>query len=265
VGGQLGEVLRRHGITRGRRETRLRAEELLRQVGVPDPARVYRSLPHELSGGLRQRVVIAMGIACSPKLLIADEPTTALDVTVQAQVLELFSTLRDELGMGLLMVTHDVGVAREIADRVAVMYAGSLVEEGPSDDVVRAPLHPYTAGLLNALPRPDVPRGQLVAIPGRPPAAGEIPAVGCAFAARCDFAIDSCRTETPPLLQIGDRATACPVVDAHRALGVALQPGAHQPGGRLVAPEWLVPQQHAPLHDAASAPTPDTAPTGDNE
>lgn len=213
VGAQIVEVLKRHKIVTGRKEGATRAEELLAQVGIPDPKRVSKALPHELSGGMRQRAVIAMGIACEPRLLIADEPTTALDVTVQAQALELFGELQQQLGMGLLMVTHDVGVAREIGDRIAVMYAGMLVESGPAQDLVDSPRHPYTAGLLGALPRPGVERGRLLAIPGMPPAAGAIPEVGCAFAPRCPLARQSCIDDTPLLVSDGARAKACPVVD----------------------------------------------------
>jgi oligopeptide/dipeptide ABC transporter ATP-binding protein len=173
---------------------------------------VARSYPHELSGGMRQRAVIALAIACGPQILIADEPTTALDVTVQAQVLDLFGTLQDELGMAVLMITHDVGVARQVGDRVAVMYAGRLVEDGPAVELLDRPFHPYTTGLLGAVPTPEVKRGQLKAIPGRPPAAGEDVGKGCAFAPRCSLAEPACHESVPPLVQIQPgRSSACPV------------------------------------------------------
>ena len=214
VGPQITEVLRRHGIEPSRRTAQGRAAELLAQVGIPDPKRVAHAFPHELSGGMRQRALIAISIACSPKVLIADEPTTALDVTIQAQVLELFAALQESLGMGLLLVTHDVGVARQMADRVAVMYAGRLVEEGPARAVLEQPAHPYTAGLLRAEPTPEVSRGLLRAIPGQPPAAGDADAVGCAFAPRCAFATEQCWTDPPPLVSVGAaHLAACPVVD----------------------------------------------------
>jgi oligopeptide/dipeptide ABC transporter ATP-binding protein len=214
VGRQIAEVLRTHGIEDSRKAARSRTLDLLRSVGIPDPPRVASSFPHELSGGMRQRAMIAVAIACEPRVLIADEPTTALDVTVQAQVLELFSELQSRMGMALLMVTHDVGVARDIADRVAVMYAGRIVEIGLADDVLGAPLHPYTMGLLGAVPTPEITRGELLAIPGRPPAAGEALATGCAFSPRCPRALAECRGHTPPMIALSPtRESACPVVN----------------------------------------------------
>jgi oligopeptide/dipeptide ABC transporter ATP-binding protein len=213
VGSQIAEVLRRHGVEHGRKAARQRAADLLAQVGIPDPARAVRSYPHELSGGMRQRALIAIAIACEPKVLVADEPTTALDVTIQAQVLDLFAQLQQDLGMGLLLVTHDVGVGRQMADRVAVMYAGRLVEEGPGATVLGESAHPYTAGLLRAVPTPETPRGQLQAIPGQPPAAGEAVDTGCSFAPRCAFVVEQCRTDRPELVPVGaSHWAACPVV-----------------------------------------------------
>jgi oligopeptide/dipeptide ABC transporter ATP-binding protein len=198
----------------GRKAARQRAEHLLAQVGLPDPARAARSYPHELSGGMRQRALIAIAIACEPKVLVADEPTTALDVTIQAQVLDLFASLQADLGMGLLLVTHDVGVARQMADRVAVMYAGRLAEEGPGATVLEQPAHPYTAGLLRAVPTPETPRGELQAIPGQPPAAGEAVDEGCSFTPRCVFATDQCWSDRPGLVAVGAAHwAACPVVN----------------------------------------------------
>jgi oligopeptide/dipeptide ABC transporter ATP-binding protein len=216
VGRQIVEVLQRHAIETDGTKARAHAAELLRKVGINDPQRVLRAYPFELSGGIRQRVAIAIAIACRPRVLIADEPTTALDVTVQAQVLELFVALQKELDMALLLVTHDVGVARAVGHEVAVMYAGRLVETGPVDRVLSAPSHPYTAGLLDALPTPGVPRGALVAIPGRPPGPDEaVPDTVCAFAPRCRFAVDACTTHRPPLAEVAPgRRAACDVVGA---------------------------------------------------
>ncbi len=214
IGSQIAEVLRRHGIEHGRKAARQRAEHLLAQVGLPDPARAVRAYPHELSGGMRQRALIAIAIACEPQVLVADEPTTALDVTIQAQVLDLFASLQADLGMGLLLVTHDVGVARQMAERVAVMYAGRLVEEGPGAAVLEQPAHPYTAGLLRAVPTPETARGDLQAIPGQPPASGEAVDEGCSFAPRCAFVTDRCRTDRPELVAVAPaHRAACPVVN----------------------------------------------------
>jgi oligopeptide/dipeptide ABC transporter ATP-binding protein len=215
VGDQLCEVLLTHRIVGGRKEARAAALALLERVSFPDPARAARSFPFELSGGLRQRAAIAIAIACDPKVLIADEPTTALDVTVQAQILELFAELQGELDTALLFVTHDVGVARAIGDEVAVMYAGRLVETGPIDRVLGAPAHPYTAALLDALPSPEIPRGELRAIPGAPPVPGDgHRADACAFAARCRFAADACGLRLPPLVEVApEHRSACIVID----------------------------------------------------
>jgi oligopeptide/dipeptide ABC transporter ATP-binding protein len=214
VGDQIVEVLRRHNVRDDARAARALAAELLERVGIHDPDRVLRSYPFELSGGMRQRVAIAIAIACRPRVLIADEPTTALDVTVQAQVLDLFGELQQELDMALLLVTHDVGVARVIGDEVAVMYAGRLVETGPVDQVLSQPAHPYTAGLLDALPLPGIPRGALQAIPGRPPGPDEaVPDEACALAPRCRFAQPACSTHRPPLVEVrSGQFAACDVV-----------------------------------------------------
>jgi oligopeptide/dipeptide ABC transporter ATP-binding protein len=213
IGSQLTEVLAVHGIERVRKAARRRAEELLATVGIPDPKRVADSYPHELSGGMRQRAVIAIAVACDPQVLIADEPTTALDVTVQAQILELIAELQQRLGTAVLMVTHDVGVAGDFGGRIGVMYAGRLVEEGPAAQVLTAPRHPYTAGLLESLPAPGVERGALRSIVGAPPGVGAFPA-GCAFAPRCPQARPSCSEDDPPLLAVSDgRSAACPVAN----------------------------------------------------
>ncbi len=212
IGSQLVEMLRVSGAVTDRKAAKARALELLGLVGIPDPPRVARSRPHQLSGGMRQRAVIAIAVSCEPKILIADEPTTALDVTVQAQVLELFSDLQRRLDMAMILVTHDVGVADEIGGSIGVMYAGRLVETGPARDVLRSPRHPYTQGLMDSLPTPGIARGQLPVIAGRPPLTGEqIP--GCAFNPRCPVAEPECTTSQPQLTEGDDgRAAACPVV-----------------------------------------------------
>jgi oligopeptide/dipeptide ABC transporter ATP-binding protein len=213
VGSQLAEVLRVHHCAASRRQAWSRAEELLSLVGIPDPHRAVRSYPHELSGGMRQRVVIAIAVACEPSVLIADEPTTALDVTVQAQVLALFERLQDELGMGLLLVTHDIGVARQVADDAAVMYAGRLVEEGPVRSVLDAPTHPYTRGLLASVPSPETPRGELQAIAGMPPTTSDRVGMACPFAPRCPHVVAGCKEGEPALVSLGDgRRASCLVM-----------------------------------------------------
>lgn len=218
AGAQIVEVLRIHGVEQKRRAAWERAEACLRQVGIADPRRVADSYPHELSGGMRQRVLIALAVSCSPLVLIADEPTTALDVTVQAQILELFGQLQAETGMALLMVTHDVGVARQVADRIAVMYAGRIVEEGPCTGVLDDPAHHYTIGLLGAMPAPGLERGTLNAIPGRPPTLPEIPSEACAFAPRCPHTAEGCLRALPELVEIErSRFSACsPLVSTRR-------------------------------------------------
>jgi oligopeptide/dipeptide ABC transporter ATP-binding protein len=212
IGSQLVEMLRTSGTVTDRRAAKARSLELLAMVGIPDPLRVARSRPHQLSGGMRQRAVIAIAVSCEPSILIADEPTTALDVTVQAQVLELFLDLQQRLGMAMILVTHDVGVAEEIGGTVGVMYAGRMVEVGPSADVLRTPHHPYTKGLLDSLPIPGIERGSLPVIAGRPPLTGEqLP--GCPFSPRCPTAVTRCSSDRPPLVAVGrDRSAACPVV-----------------------------------------------------
>lgn len=209
IGSQLSEVLREHRAVDGRVARKQRGEELLALVGIPDPARVLRMYPHQLSGGMRQRAAIALAMSCGPSVLIADEPTTALDVTVQAQILELFAALQHDTGMALLLVTHDVGVAAQLADRVAVMYAGRIVESGPADELLDNPGHPYTAALLASLPAPGTRRGELRPIPGRAVLAGETMS-GCPFAPRCQSATSECLVAEPPLSEIGPgRIAAC--------------------------------------------------------
>ena len=208
IGTQLAETVEAHEPVR-RRAALDRAAEMLALVGLPDPRRVLRQYPHELSGGMRQRAMIAMALICGPRLLIADEPTTALDVTVQAQILELLASLRQRLGMSLLLITHNLGVAAGIADRVAVMYGGQIVETATCQALFAAPAHPYTAGLLQAAPRLDGPARPTPAIPGAVPPATAWPA-GCRFHPRCARAWDKCGREEPPLLDAGPaRASRC--------------------------------------------------------
>jgi len=198
VGEQIAEVARVHrGLSR--RAARDLAVDLLAQVGVPDAARRADDYPHQLSGGTCQRVMIAMALVCHPQVLIADEPTTALDVTVQAQILELLARKQAELGMALLLITHDLGIVAGTADRVVVMYAGQVVETAATGDLFAHPLHPYTAGLLASVPRLTGERGRLRGIPGTVPPATLWPA-GCRFHPRCPYAWDRCRAEEPPLL-----------------------------------------------------------------
>ena len=202
VGRQVVEVLRRHeGLSRD--AARRRAVELLDLVGVPEAGRRLREYPHQLSGGLRQRVMIAMAVACDPRVLIADEPTTALDVTIQAGILDLLRDLRQRLGTAVLLITHDLGVVADAADRVLVMYAGRKVEEAGAEDLFAAPQHPYTVGLLGAVPSPATyaTRGRLQEIPGMVPSLSE--RLGfCAFAPRCPRADDRSRSELPPLREV---------------------------------------------------------------
>jgi len=193
IGTQITETLRRHR-GHGRREARERAAELLAEVGVPDPAARLLSYPHELSGGLRQRVMIAMALACDPTLLIADEPTTALDVSIQAQILELIARLKSERGLAVLLITHDLGVVGELGRQVLVMYAGQIVESAPAALLLGEPRHPYTRALLAGLPRLDRTLAELPAIPGSVPRPGAAPA-GCRFRERCALALPECREE----------------------------------------------------------------------
>ena len=195
IGDQLAEVLLTHHVVGAKKEARERALELLERVSFPDPARAARSYPYELSGGLRQRAAIAIAIACDPRVLIADEPTTALDVTIQAQILDLLMQLRRERGMSLVLITHDLGVVAEVADRVIVQYAGRQVETQRADALFAQPHHPYTAALLEALPD-RAPRKRLAAIPGLVPGQWDRPG-GCVFAPRCRFATDHCRRVVP--------------------------------------------------------------------
>ncbi len=208
IGSQIGEALRLHQNL-SRKQARARAIELLGQVGIPDPASKVDAYPHQLSGGQRQRVMITAALACSPRLLIADEPTTALDVTVEAQVLSLIKDLQRETGVALMLITHDMGVVAEMADRVVVFYAGYVVESGTADEVLSDPQHPYTQALLRAIPRADTPRDQpMPAIPGVVPSLQEMP-TGCRFVTRCPLAIGRCHIEPQELRPVAGREVRC--------------------------------------------------------
>lgn len=209
IGRQIAEMLEEHkGI--GRKEAMARAVELLEMVNIPDAAQRVNDYPHQFSGGMRQRVMIAMALACMPKILIADEPTTALDVTIQAQIVDLVKQLRDELGMAVIWISHDLGVVASLADRVLVMYAGYIVEEADVIELYTNAAHPYTLGLLGALPRVDrVGNGRLASVEGAPPDLIDLPP-GCPFAARCQYAVSRCDEEVPPLVNLSpNHATAC--------------------------------------------------------
>jgi peptide/nickel transport system ATP-binding protein len=210
VGFQVAEAVQLHrGLSR--REAWSEAVKMRDLVEIPDPAERANAYPHQLSGGMRQRVMIAMALSCSPELLIADEPTTALDVTIQAQILELLDGLRSRLGMSLLLITHDLGVVAERADRVLVMYAGRVVEEGPVDEVFATPRHPYTRGLLRSVPRLGRPHSKLETIAGSVPRLTELPS-GCRFRNRCELAEPSCASIDPLLEPFAEgRSAACPV------------------------------------------------------
>jgi oligopeptide/dipeptide ABC transporter ATP-binding protein len=200
VGDQIAEVILRHkNVNAG--EAKDQAVEMLRKVRIPSPETRAREYPHQLSGGMRQRVMIAMALACNPKLLIADEPTTALDVTIQAQILELMRALREELGTAIILITHDLGVIAELADEVAVMYAGKIIERCTAEKLFAEPQHPYTVGLLGSIPLLHMERERLAAIEGFVPDAAALPE-GCRFHPRCPFAIDRCSREIPPLEEI---------------------------------------------------------------
>ncbi|MEU6016085.1 ABC transporter ATP-binding protein [Streptomyces sp. NPDC047515] len=208
VGEQLGEMFVVHrGMSR--KNARLKAVELMDRVRIPAAKERVGNYPHQFSGGMRQRIMIAMALALEPSLIIADEPTTALDVTVQAQVMDLLAELQRELNMGLILITHDLGVVADVADKIAVMYAGRIVEAAPVHDIYRAPAHPYTKGLLQSIPRLDQKGQELYAIKGLPPNLLHIPP-GCAFNPRCPMAQEVCRGEVPPLFEVAEhRESAC--------------------------------------------------------
>jgi len=216
VGRQIAETVQLHQKA-SRADAMKRAVEMLRVVQIPEPERRVNEYPHQLSGGMRQRVMIALALACNPEVLIADEPTTALDVTIQAQILDLIKRLQKELGMGVVMITHDLGVVAESCDRVVVMYAGKKVEEADVIDLFDRPLHPYTRALMASMPAMNTASTRLTEIPGLVPAAHEL-GRGCAFAARCSHARERCRAETPKLAQQGgDHVVACFAVEENWA------------------------------------------------
>ncbi len=208
VGDQIAEAVRLHQHV-GKREAQERAIEMMRLVGIPSAEKRIHDYPHQMSGGMRQRVMIGMALSCNPKLLIADEPTTALDVTVQAQILELIKDLREQFGMAILLITHDLGVVAEMVDEVAVMYAGKIVERGPVKEIFASPQHPYTEALLRSMPllgmRYTTP---LQAIRGMVPSPLDWP-IGCRFSPRCDYAFERCAEELPPLFEVGAQESAC--------------------------------------------------------
>jgi oligopeptide transport system ATP-binding protein len=208
VGTQMADVLRAHGIRKRRARTD-RTIHMLEEVGIPDARDRLKGFPHQFSGGMRQRIMIAMAIALDPAVLIADEPTTALDVTVQAQIMGLLQELQEERQMGLVLITHDLGVVADVADRIAVMYAGRIMERAEVFSLYRAPAHPYTKGLLESIPRLDQKGQQLAAIGGLPPNLMRIPP-GCEFHPRCRYAQDICRTDRPELREVAPgRESAC--------------------------------------------------------
>nr|WP_252227850.1 ABC transporter ATP-binding protein [Caldicoprobacter algeriensis] len=208
VGYQISEVIMQHQNV-SKKEALEGAIEMLRMVKIPLPEKRIKQYPHQLSGGMRQRVMIAMALACNPELLIADEPTTALDVTIEAQILELINELKERFGASVIMITHDLGVVAEIADKVAVMYAGRILEQADVHSIFNNPKHPYTQGLLEAIPDIDLPRGQrLKEIKGVVPLPDEIK-VGCRFKSRCEYVRAECMVDEPPLMQVGSSLVRC--------------------------------------------------------
>ncbi|MEO8040370.1 MAG: ABC transporter ATP-binding protein [Betaproteobacteria bacterium] len=218
VGEQIVEAVRQHR-SMDRRTAWRRTVELLERVRIPDAARRAHDYPHRLSGGMRQRVMIAMALACEPKILIADEPTTALDVTIQAQILDLIGELKRDSSMGVLLITHDLGVVAQHAQRVAVMYAGRIVEQGPITALFDRPLHPYTRGLLASIPKGGVEQGRLAEIEGMVPALVDMP-IGCAFEPRCPMAFERCKRARPDLLAVSvQRSVACFAIERETVNG----------------------------------------------
>jgi peptide/nickel transport system ATP-binding protein len=220
VGDQISETVRRHRKV-SRKAGRARAIEVLDLVGIPNARRRVTSYPHEFSGGMRQRVMIAMALACEPSLLIADEPTTALDVTIQAQILDLLRSMQDQLGMAMLFITHDLGVVADICDSVLVMYAGQIVERAEIDELYASPQHPYTEGLLSSMPQVGTAGEPLQSIPGGPPPLWDMPE-HCRFAPRCPYRAAECVSGPVPLIELqGDRAARCIRVDEIELRGTA--------------------------------------------
>ena len=236
VGEQIIEGLLRHRKI-NRVQARGIAIEMLKKVRIPSPEQRMDEYPHKLSGGMRQRVMIAMGMACEPKLLIADEPTTALDATIQAQILELMRTLQQETGTAIVLITHDLGVVAEVADDVVVMYAGRIVERGPVKQIFSTPQHPYTVGLLGAIPRMDVIKKRLISIEGQVPNPAQ-PQTGCSFAQRCPFAEAQCLAELPVLIEVGAlHQSACfkAPLEPDRLPACSMEAGADATAAEVVA------------------------------
>jgi oligopeptide transport system ATP-binding protein len=212
VGKQIVEGVRKHGIV-NRFEANERAISMLQLVNIPNPELNMGRYPHTFSGGMRQRIMIAMALACNPKILFADEPTTALDVTTQAKILELMNNLKEKLGTAIVLITHDLGIVARMAERIAVMYAGEIIETGAASDIFYRPRHPYTWGLLGSMPRAESRGQDLVAIPGTPPDLFA-PPKGCAFAARCEYCMNVCLEISPPTVQISNgHSAACWLLD----------------------------------------------------
>jgi peptide/nickel transport system ATP-binding protein len=207
IGYQIGEAIRTH-FKVGAREARERSIDVLAKVGIPSPARRHDEYPHQLSGGMRQRAMIAIALACEPRLLIADEPTTALDVTIQAQIIDIILQLSDMSGTALIFITHDLGVVAETCQRVLTMYAGQVVEDAATDDVLVRPRHPYTSGLMRSLPKLSARKAVLPSIPGRVPSSDSMPS-GCRFAPRCSYALPPCHEEQALLVAEGDHMVRC--------------------------------------------------------
>jgi peptide/nickel transport system ATP-binding protein len=211
IGKQISETLIKHK-SMNKKDAQKEAVKMLELVGIPSPEKRINDFPHQLSGGMRQRVMIAMALACSPELLIADEPTTALDVTIQAQILDLMLKLKEKFNTSIMLITHDLGVVAEVADRVVVMYCGKVVEKASVDKLFENPMHPYTIGLLNSIPKIDEDKDKLFMIPGTVPNPLEMPK-GCSFSDRCDKCMDICKESMPPLLQHESRQVRCFLYD----------------------------------------------------
>lgn len=212
IGNQMTEALRIHRKSLSKKQAKQRTVEMLKLVGLPRAEQLIDEYPHQLSGGMRQRVMIAMALVCDPKVLIADEPTTALDVTIQAQILKLMRELNTRLDTAIMLITHDLGVVAETCERVIVMYAGQIIEEAPTEAIFEDPQHPYTKGLIQSVPDMREKKERLYSIPGQVPKPGSI-RQGCRFAARCEFAFDRCRTENPELYGSATHRTRCFLFD----------------------------------------------------
>lgn len=207
IGKQLNEAVLLHNHGWSKKQATERSIEMMKLVGLPRAEELIKEYPHQLSGGMRQRVMIAMALVCDPKVLIADEPTTALDVTIQAQILQLMRELNHRLNTAVMLITHDLGVVAETCERVVVMYGGQIVEEGPVSEIFKNPQHPYTKGLIQSIPDMRVKKDRLYSIPGSVPKPGSIE-IGCRFAERCEFAFDRCTKENPPIYQTGEQHTS---------------------------------------------------------